>query len=59
MTAGGAGSAFGEPAAVYTPENPVSRDSWNTGDMKIAKGGKVIQTRKGAIKPKRRRKKKK
>lgn len=58
ITAGGADSAFGSPAQVYNPDNPVSSDTWNTGDTRIAKGPKVIQTRSGAIKPKRRRKNK-
>lgn len=61
ITAGGADSAFGAPAQVYSPDNPTSTDSWNPGDTRIAKGSKVIQTRGGAIKskPKKRRKKKK
>ena len=58
MTAGGADSAFGAPAAVYSPDNPVSDDTWNKDDTRIAKGSGVIQTRGGAIKKRKRKKKK-
>ncbi|MGA1049416.1 MAG: hypothetical protein ACO3UU_15545 [Minisyncoccia bacterium] len=59
ITAGGAGSAFGSPAQVYSPDNPTSGDTWNKGDMRIAKGSGIIQTRKGVIKSKRKRRKRK
>ena len=44
-------------AAIYDPDNPVSVDKYNAGDVRIAKGGKVILSRKGKVKTKKLRKK--
>lgn len=44
-------------ADIYDPNSPISGDKYNQNDARIAKGGKIIQTRKGKIHTSKKRKK--
>lgn len=54
-----AGDVVGGSSGGFSPDNPMSKDTYATEDMRIATPSKVIQKRSGAlkIKPKRKRKK--
>jgi hypothetical protein len=43
-------------ADIYDPDNPVSSDKYNKLDSRVAKGSKVILSRKGKVKTQKRKK---
>ena len=53
-----AGDVVGGSSGGFSPDNPMSKDTYATGDMRIATPSKVIQKRSGALKIKSKRKRK-